>query len=187
MGDKRIVNYLKEGRDKGYTFDSLKQKLIESGFSEKEIDKTINYLHDEGGFKSFFLEYLRVHSAIFLRISMAFMYLWFGIQQIINPQLFLGFLPSYAEYFPLSPLATIYSNGAFEILFASVLLLGIFVRFTALILSLHLYVIGISLGFNGLMVRDVALATAIFVIFLNGEDKWCLPRLLRKKKIKGII
>ena len=39
--DKRIINYLKEGRNRGYTFDSLRQRLIESGFAEKEKLKGI--------------------------------------------------------------------------------------------------------------------------------------------------
>lgn len=187
MADERIIGYFKEGRKKGFSDFSLRSKLVQDGVSEKEIDNAVSFIGKEENiegwhFRIKLLEGLKEHSPIFLRISMGLMYLWFGIQQFINPELFFGFIPKYANAFPLSTLMTVYLNGAFEILFASILLLGIFVRSSALILSLHLYVISFSLDYGGIMVRDIALATALFVIFLHGSDKWCLDNLLEKFK-----
>lgn len=187
MADKKIMFYFEEGLKRGYDINVLKKKLVESNFPIMEIENAISYINKkerarDGEFRNNFLEGLRVHTPVFLRISMGLMYLWFGINQLISPELFFGFIPYYARSFPFSPLATVYLNGTFEVLFSSILLLGIFVRFSALALSVHLYFIGFSLGYNGIMIRDIALATAIFVVFLNGDDKFCLSRILERRR-----
>lgn len=44
MANQDVVNYLKEGKKRGFGLDILKQKLIEGGFSEKDVDEAVNEL-----------------------------------------------------------------------------------------------------------------------------------------------
>jgi hypothetical protein len=41
MVNRRLVDYLKKGLEKGYSLDSLKSLLLKHGFSEKDIDDSI--------------------------------------------------------------------------------------------------------------------------------------------------
>ena len=116
------------------------------------------------------LDKLKIYAPIVLRYAVCFVILWFGINQLINPNYFLGYVPSWV---PLSANLLIMINGIFEVVFGGLLLMGLFTRFSALILSLHMLVIAIGLGYNDIAIRDVGLALAAFAVFLNGKDKWC--------------
>ena len=67
-------------------------------------------------------------------------------------------------------------NAVFEIIFASLLALGIFTRIASLLLALHMIGIVVSLGYNAVAVRDFGLMIATFTVFLNGPDKLCLKK-----------
>ncbi len=186
MVNESIVKYLEQGKLRGLSVSVLKYNLVDKGYEEGDIDEAIYFIGEEKEeskrFNNKILELFRVNAPLLLRVSMGLMYLWFGVKQILNPEPFLNFIPNYASFLPFSPLETVYLNGVFEILFAGVLLLGFFVRFTAFILAIHLYIIGLSVGDKGIMVRDLALATALFVVFLNGNDKWCLSKVFRERR-----
>ena len=66
------------------------------------------------------------------------------------------------------------------------LLLGIYTRFVSLILGLHLFSIVGIVGYGPTGARDFALALATLAIFLNGEDDFCLSKVLRKKKSERV-
>ena len=116
---------------------------------------------------------LMEYSRILTRIAISIVFLWFGINQVINPDYFMGYLPSfillsnYAKTF-------IYLNGIFEIIFGILLTIGLFTRTAALLLTIHLFGIIIGLGYNDIAVRDFGLMLVTFAIFLGGKDKWCL-------------
>jgi len=118
-------------------------------------------------------------------------FLWFGISQLVNPESFMGYMPQWI--FPHEPAMqhshsmqfmhniphpgahfTIMANGVFETLFGLLLLLGLFTRLSALLLSLHLFGIMLSLGYNDIAVRDFGLALAALSVALNGKDKYCM-------------
>ena len=185
MANGTILNFLEEGKKRGIGISILKEDLIKKDYKENEINEAIclmGYGDINGNpFTNKYLEYIRIHGPIFLRISMGLMYLWFGINQIIYPDLFLKYIPNYTNVLFL-PLTVVYLNGIFEILLSTTLLFGFFVRSSALILSIHLYVIGFSLVDGGTMVRDIALASALLVVFLNGSDKWCLSQILKRRR-----
>lgn len=185
MVNETISRFLEQGKENGASISSLKESLVEKGYEENEINEAIYSLgheHVKGDpFKNKYLESIRVHGPIFLRISMGLMYIWFGINQILYPDLFLKYIPNYTNSL-FSPLMGVYINGIFEIILSTVLLFGFFVRSSALILSVHLFIIGFSLVDGGTMVRDIALASALFVVFLNGKDKWCLSQILKRKR-----
>ncbi|MDO8508543.1 MAG: DoxX family membrane protein [Nanoarchaeota archaeon] len=185
MVNKVIVQFLEDGKKNGFGVSSLTYELVKKGYNEEEINEAVYFTGNEASLQNKFgnkyLEYIRIHRPIFLRISMGLMYIWFGINQLIYPDSFLKYIPAYTGAL-FSPLTVVYLNGIFEILLSTVLLFGFFVRSSALLLSLHLYFIGFSVVDSGIMVRDVALATALFVVFLNGNDKWCLSEVLKRKR-----
>jgi len=46
MVNKDILFYLKEGQGRGFSLNILKQKLIEGGFSEEDVDEAVHELHE---------------------------------------------------------------------------------------------------------------------------------------------
>ena len=119
------------------------------------------------------------YSKILTRIAISIVFLWFGINQLINPENFMGYLPgfillsSYAKTF-------IYINGILEIIFGTLLILGLFTRITALILGINLIGIILGLGYNDIAVRDFGLMLITLAIALGGRDKWCLDKKIKK-------
>lgn len=125
----------------------------------------------------------RDFSPFFLRVGIAFVFLWFGFSQIKNPSAWTRMVPDYVlSMSPFSVETLIYFNGTFEIVFAFFLLLGLYTRITSLLLGLHLLHITTIVGYGPVGARDLALAIATFAIFLHGADRFCFDRLWKIKE-----
>ena len=111
---------------------------------------------------------------------MGLIFLWFGLNQIVDTSSFLGYLPKFASSLPIPAENLIVMNGFFDTILGALLLIGFLTRIVAIIASLHLLGIAFGLGYNDILVRDVGLAIITFTIFLNGSDKWCLNRKVFK-------
>ena len=114
-----------------------------------------------------------------LRIGVSLVFLWFGINQVLDPDYFISYLPDFILNFS-NPANFVIFNGIFEVIFGILLLLGLFTRLVSIILTLHLFGVIFSLGYNEISVRDFGLMISSFVVFLNGKDSWCLDRKLFK-------
>ena len=126
------------------------------------------------------------YSPLLLRTAIAVVFLWFGFSQIKNPASWTRMIPEFVKALPLSETTIIYSNGVFELVFATLLLLGIFTRTVSAILGLHLLHICYILGYGAAAARDFSLALATFAIFLHGSDDYCLDRVLFEKSKRRI-
>jgi len=129
-------------------------------------------------------ENLKKYSPVLLRIALSLVFLWFGINQLIFPNMFLGYIPSWITQNPIIPLEPgfiIMGNGIFEIVFGILLIAGLFTRLVSLFLGLHLIGIMLGLGYNDIAVRDFGLMLATISITLNGPDIWCLDNRHKKK------
>jgi uncharacterized membrane protein YphA (DoxX/SURF4 family) len=126
------------------------------------------------------VDFLKKYSAPTLRIALSLVFLYFGISQLTNPAMWTGYLPEFLLN-TSNPEMFIYANGTLEVILGSMMLLGFFVRFSALILGLHLIGIAATLGFTPLGIRDFGLSIATLAVFMHGEDDWCLQRKLRKR------
>ena len=115
----------------------------------------------------------QINAQILIRISISLLFLWFGLNQIFDPNSFMGYLPNFALSFASQ---AILFNGIVEVILGTLLLLGIFTRIVSLILSLHLLFITLTLGYNDIAVRDFILTIVTFSIFLSGYDEWCLMK-----------
>lgn len=118
---------------------------------------------------------LKEYGPAVLRIAMALVFFWFAINQLIAPNDWTGYLPEFL-YNTANPAIFIYVNAIFEIIFGTLLILGIFTRIAALLLGLHLLGISITLGWSAIAIRDYGLALATLAIVLNGPDKLCLRK-----------
>ncbi|HIH14757.1 MAG: hypothetical protein QT08_C0009G0003 [archaeon GW2011_AR17] len=124
--------------------------------------------------------WFKEHSPILLRYAVAFLFLWFGLNQLFNAGAWVAWLPSWVESLPIDPVSFILLNGFFESLFGLCLALGVFTRFSALVLGLHLFGIAFSLGYNDIAVRDFSLALATMAVVFYGSDRLCYDKKLRK-------
>ncbi len=117
------------------------------------------------------MEKLKKFSSPILRIGISIVFLWFGVNQIVEPNSYIGFLPDWLTGMsPVSPMTIVYLNGLFEIIFGTALLFGLYTRFVALLLFLHMADITFTVGFDAIGVRDFGITIASLVVWLNGYD-----------------
>jgi uncharacterized membrane protein YphA (DoxX/SURF4 family) len=120
-------------------------------------------------------------SPIVLRYGLVAVFLFFSISQLTAPDEWVSYLPGFLQSNPNATMFII-GNGIFELVFAILLGLGLFTRVSSLLLGLHLLGITVTVGFNEIGARDFGLTMALFAIFLNGQDKWCLDNRVWKNK-----
>lgn len=141
-----------------------------------------------------FFDGVHPYAPSLLRIAVALVFLWFGINQLIFPDNFIGYLPSWTfqdqagmghmMYTGISrigflPPQLLFINGMFEVVFGLLLICGIFTRMSALLLGVHLLGITFLLGYNEIAVRDFGLALATLSVFLAGPDGLCWDKKYR--------
>lgn len=129
------------------------------------------------------LDKYKQYAPALVRVTISLVFLWFGLNQILDTSSWLQWLPAWAYQLPLSPTAVLVLNGSFETVFGLLLLVGLFTRITALLLSLHLLGIAWTIGYNDVGIRDLGLALVTFSIFLSGSDRWSLDTK-RKKHVR---
>ena len=86
------------------------------------------------------------YGKILLRVSMALVFIWFGINQIYSPLSWVSYVPNLMTSM-FSAGTIVLMNGCLEIILGIMLLSGLYVRFTSLILGLHLIGIAFSVQF----------------------------------------
>ena len=121
------------------------------------------------------------YGPIVLRISLALVFLWFGLTGVFNTEAFIGYVPEFAYNLPISIESVVILNGIFEIVLGVLLITGLFTRLVAFVLSLHVFSIMFSLGYNDVAVIDFGIALATLAIAFNGADNWSLDRKYRNK------
>lgn len=118
-----------------------------------------------------FMNKLKTFSPTILRIGIALVFIWFGIDQIIDPTSYVGFLPDWLiSISHMAPKTIVLLNGTFEIIFGTALAFGLFTRFVAFLLFLHMADITFTVGYDAIGVRDFGLTIASLAVWLNGFD-----------------
>lgn len=114
---------------------------------------------------------LKTYSPTVLRIGMALIAIWFGAQELLNPQMWTGYIPdSVIAFSNLSANFLVHMNGSFELVLGIALLLGIKTRITALLLTLHMLDITYVVGYGALGIRDLGLAFGLLAVFMHGPS-----------------
>ena len=118
--------------------------------------------------------YLELYAPAVLRIGMAIVILWFSLQQFIHNSAWVAYIPdSIVTMTHLSASTLVLLNAVFELVFGLALMFGIYTRFSALLLALHLFDIMWVVGYGEIGVRDFGLAIGTLVVFMNGSDIFC--------------
>lgn len=121
------------------------------------------------------MKYVKLFAPSVLRYGIALVVLWFGVQQFIQPDQWIAFIPpSITTLLGINPLLLVYGNATFEVLFGLLLLFGWRTRFVALLLTLHLFDIMWVVGYGQIGTRDFGLSVAALSIFMNGTDVLCI-------------
>lgn len=129
---------------------------------------------------------LTIRGTTVLRVGISLVFLWFGIQQLASPDMWIGFIPEWIiKMSPVSPVTLVHFNGALEVVFGTALILGFFTRISALVLALHMAHITFLVGYDSIGVRDFGITIGAFSIFLNGADAFSLDQLLFFRPQKG--
>lgn len=117
-------------------------------------------------------------SHFFLRLGLAFVFLWFGIDKFIHPDYWISaWLPQWFQNvlagLNIGNLNFIYANGIFEVVIGLGFLFNIFVKMFALFTALFLLAVIFSFGLNEVIVRDMGLiGAALALLFWNGRKKY---------------
>ena|SRR3990167_8087030 len=136
-----------------------------------------------------FIEQNQKYSVAIIRIGLALVLLWFGINQAFDSDSFLGYVPAWAMpdhmhmmHFPQIEINTIIIfNGISEIVMGLFLLVGLYARIFAFIAAMHLFIIAVSLGYNDIAVRDFGLALMAVSLVFSGAGSLSLDRKKGKK------
>ena len=111
-----------------------------------------------------------------MRLSLAFVFGWFGISEIFSPRYWSGYVPQIiTELLPIPILPLVQGHGAVLIFLALCFLFRFYLRYVGVLAILVLLsIIGglISMnGFNEIVVRDVGLLGLAISIWLNEKKQ----------------
>jgi len=107
-----------------------------------------------------------------LRIGLALVFLWFGIQQLMNPGDWIGYVPDIASKFFLNTTQIVLINGLFEVVASVLLILNVYAWLAALLLGLHMLGISFSIGINPIGVRDIGISVGTLALALLSPKKF---------------
>ena len=112
-----------------------------------------------------------------VRLGMSAVFVWFGLNQLMSPSLWTGYVPDMAANLVGGNVTLlVLLNGWFEVVAGLTLALGLQVRLISFLLGAHLIVISTSLGTSSIAIRDYGLSIATLSIVLAGADIWALDR-----------
>ncbi len=122
------------------------------------------------------------YAGFVLRIGMALVFYWFGIMQIINPQMFAYYVPDFVvNLVGISAQNLSFFNGISEIILATFLVFGLFTRITSILLAVHMGSITLSVGFIATGVRDFGLTIALISLALLKDQLWALDSTIKNR------
>lgn len=113
------------------------------------------------------------YAGVFLRLGLAIVFLWFGIDKFFSPTTWVAFVPGWMH--SLSPIdmnVFMYIQGAIETVIGVLLLVGYKTRLAAAGAAAILVIVIISVGLNELGLRDFALLCGAIALMLLGPGKW---------------
>lgn len=113
---------------------------------------------------------LKQYAPLVLRIGIGFVFIWFGLSGLMNPQMWTGMVPAWTSVFG-SPTTLVYIHGAVELIGGFLVCANYRVRPAALILFLSLLQTLTIVSWGPIFVRDIGLTLGTLAVFLQGEDE----------------
>ncbi len=112
---------------------------------------------------------LAAHSGIVLRLGLAFVFGWFGVDKFMTPSAWYGWIPPWLSFVPQD--AFLYVLGALEVIAALLLVGGRFVRFASLGCAALLISVVMNFGINEITVRDIGLIAMSLALAMMPEPR----------------
>jgi uncharacterized membrane protein YphA (DoxX/SURF4 family) len=114
---------------------------------------------------------MKSFAPVAVRIGLAMVVMWFGLSELIHPSMWTSYIPAWLQTLTHLDLKTlVILNGLFEVVGSLMLAYGIWTRWIALILFLHMAGIVQDVGLDAVGMRDLGLAFGLFSVFLQGGD-----------------
>jgi|SRR3989344_1537470 len=116
------------------------------------------------------------YSNLFLRLGLAGVFIWFGVDKFISPQYWVSaWVPqstlSLASKFGITGLDIINISAVFELLVGASILSNIFVKVFSLLAVIFLLTVLFTFGINEVLVRDIGLAGGFLSLFFWPERR----------------
>ncbi len=111
------------------------------------------------------------YSFLALRLGLAVVFLWFGIDKFIHPSYWInawvpvGFI-SFLSHIHVSAQSFIFLNGIFEILVGISLLTQIFIKIFSILAIIFLLGVLVAVGLNEITIRDLTMIGALVSVVL---------------------
>ncbi len=112
-----------------------------------------------------------ISSRLFVRLGLAVVFIWFGIDKFLAPEAWVGWIPSWL-YRLIRGWDTpfLYLLGGAEVALGLSFLTGWYMRMAAAAASVFLIAVIVSSGFSDIIVRDIGLLGAALSLLLpEGE------------------
>ncbi len=122
--------------------------------------------------------HVQKYAPVILRLGLAMVFLWFGITQLQNQAMWIGFIPTWIiSMSGLTATTIVILNGMFEVMMAVLLAFGIQIRIVSFLLSIHLLTIIGDVGLSAVGIRDVGLFFALLSITFHGADEYSYDKV----------
>jgi uncharacterized membrane protein YphA (DoxX/SURF4 family) len=116
---------------------------------------------------------LKKYAPLVLRAGLTALFLWFGASQVTAPSDWISWVPTWVPSFAHMDARTIVLiNGGFEVIGGMLLLLGIYIRWVAFLLALHILAIAYEIGYNDIGVRDFCLGICTIALGMYDDGLW---------------
>ena len=116
---------------------------------------------------------LQKYAPVILRLGLSFVFIWFGLNQLISQSAWISFIPSFiVSITGISAATFVILNGIFEIVLASLLAFGIWTRLVSSLLFIHMFAIIGDVGLDAIGVRDIGLMFGLLSIAFTGTDEY---------------
>ena len=125
-------------------------------------------------------EFSSYFSIFLIRVSIGLIFFWFGLDKLIHPLLWLGWIPkTIINLIPFSGNTFIYILGVVELVLGVLLIVGFLVRIVALFTALNLIGVIVSIGFNDIAVRDFGLLIMAVSLAISKNHIYSIDWLLK--------
>jgi uncharacterized membrane protein YphA (DoxX/SURF4 family) len=131
-----------------------------------------------------FIDEKKHYSTFIVRVGIAAVFLWFGIDKFVHTSNWIGWVPMWMQsLIPISLTSFMYIQGFIEALTGFLLLIGYKTRFAAFLAIITLLGVELSMfgtGQTEIMLRDAGLLAASLSLFLTGSDCLSIDCMIKK-------